>query len=271
MEIREEKSSLGISYRGFLIENPNIVFVHGIFGSGRNWQNYLRFVAKEYNLPALALDQRGHGQSDFFSSPATLQTLADDLIHFLKEKVKTPALLIGHSLGARVVMKVAAQSPDLIRSLMIVDSNLEPIPTQRLSPLDWMKSVPTPIKNRSAARDQLKTFSTDPMIVNFLLTNLIEKENGWEWRIDLNGLTELRENLAQVSLEQDWAKISSPIHLVRGEKSEHLTALQAKEMIASARDIKFYEIPEAGHWCHAENPAEFQKALREFLDGASLL
>jgi pimeloyl-ACP methyl ester carboxylesterase len=87
-----------------------LVLLHG--GSAR-WQSF------EVLLPDLAAswhiyapDFRGHGKSAWVSGSYRLQDYANDTIAFLRQRVKEPAYLFGHSLGGMVALLVAAQYPD---------------------------------------------------------------------------------------------------------------------------------------------------------------
>jgi pimeloyl-ACP methyl ester carboxylesterase len=101
---------------------PPLVLLHG--GSGR-WQ------AADPLLPALAErwhifapDLRGHGRSGRAAWSYRVQDYADDIAALLREDVRQPAVLFGHSLGGIVALMVAAQHPELVRAVIVGDAPL---------------------------------------------------------------------------------------------------------------------------------------------------
>ena len=106
------------------VSGPPIVFLHGVT---RRWQDFLTL------MPALAprwtthaFDFRGHGGSDRAPRYLLCDHLADALA-YLKEHVKEPAVLYGHSLGALVAAGLAAAAPELVRAVILEDPPSEPL------------------------------------------------------------------------------------------------------------------------------------------------
>lgn len=97
---------------------PPLLCLHGVT---RGWQSFLPL------LPTLALrwqvyapEQRGHGKSGRAKTYFTLD-YAPDAVSFLRREIKRPAVVYGHSLGAMVAAKVAAEAPDLVRAIILED------------------------------------------------------------------------------------------------------------------------------------------------------
>ena len=84
-----------------------LVLLHG--GSLR-WQDYLPVLPLlSFRYHTYALDLRGHGQSGRTPGAYRIEHFADDVVHFLHERVASPAALLGYSMGAHVAMEVAAR------------------------------------------------------------------------------------------------------------------------------------------------------------------
>ena len=71
-----------------------------------------------------ALDFRGHGKSDRVTRGYQWEAYAQDTVSFLKERMGEPAILVGHSLGAMVTLKIAAQVPEVVRAIVLEDPPL---------------------------------------------------------------------------------------------------------------------------------------------------
>lgn len=269
METQNKSSSQGIHYYQLGGSSPKMLFVHGLFGSGKNWQNYLKWVWKTFSIPVAAVDQRGHGKSPAFSGPGKLDLLAQDLEKLIQEIASEPILVLGHSLGAKVAMGVASSKPELVQRLMVVDTNLNAVREDLLPFIDKLSSLPLPLASRRDGREKLEEFIEDRHILEFMLTNLVQIEEGWNWRIDLKGLREVVEELIQRSLKKEWDSLTCPLTLVRGMDSLQLSSKEAKSMVRiHGRKADLVEIPGAGHWCHVDQPQRFKKALKTFIEEA---
>ena len=258
-------SKKGLQYYVQGESDPHVVFIHGLFGCGRNWHSYLRYVNEQFSLSCCAPDLRGQGDSQHFSCPGTIESLVEDVYDFLNElNLSKKPIVIGHSLGAKIAIVLAAKYPQLTEKIMVVDTALPPIGREVFTILDWLNGLKTPIQERREARSYFDSLTQDQRLRNFLLTNLIKGEKGYEWRLDLQGLHGVVTSLTTMDLESYWLKIDVPICLVRGANSTHLTAEQAEKM-KSLRDVDFVEIENAEHWVHADNPVAFRECLRNFL------
>lgn len=99
---------------------PPLVLVHGL---GRRWQVFLPLIpALSMRWHIFAPDLRGHGKSARFARGYRGTQYADDIIRLLREKVSTPPVIFGHSLGAIVGMWIASHHPELVRALILGDN-----------------------------------------------------------------------------------------------------------------------------------------------------
>lgn len=106
-------------------------------------------------------------------------------------------------------------------------------------------------------------FLQSPVLRQFLLTNLIEVNKKYQWRLNLESINVNFKNLAVFPSVQ--STYSGPTYFIGGGdsvflKPEHHEAI--KEIFPSAT---FDYIAGAGHWLHAEKPHEFLKLVTQFL------
>lgn len=97
---------------------PPIVLVHGATLRSEDWENVFPRLATRYRV--IAYDTRGHGKSGRAAS-YTLVDLANDAARVLREVAKSPAIVIGHSVGGATALVVAAREPALVRALVLED------------------------------------------------------------------------------------------------------------------------------------------------------
>jgi len=98
---------------------PVAIFLHGITAVGAVWDPVINRLAGSFR--AVAIDQRGHGLSDKPQSSYSAAELSDDVIALVEALGSGPAVIVGHSLGARNAVVAATRRPDLIRSVVAVD------------------------------------------------------------------------------------------------------------------------------------------------------
>lgn len=248
-------------------EHPQVIFIHGLLGSGQNWQTFLRVLNHDQKISVAAVDLRGHGKSPHFQGPGEFQIFVDDMQKWLKQYTQQPIYLVGHSMGGKVAMCVAARFPELIKKLMIVDITFEPIRPDVENVIEWMKTVETPNIDPNIAKIKLQQYTHDERLCNFLLTNWYLAKDGWSWRVDLNGLNDIALQLQQLNLQEDWQAICAPITLIRGAHSEHFSELQAQKMLSLLPNnpVQYIILHKSGHWCHADEPQRFRAILNEFI------
>ena len=101
-------------------EGQALVFIHGLGSSTRDWEYQTPEFSKEYQV--IALDLRGHGQSDKPEGPYTIPMFAADLAGLLQALDVKSAHIVGISLGGAVAFQFALDHPAMLKTLTIVNS-----------------------------------------------------------------------------------------------------------------------------------------------------
>jgi pimeloyl-ACP methyl ester carboxylesterase len=100
---------------------PPIVFVHGFLCRHRDWRHQVSHFAARHAV--IACDLRGHGETPRGEAPMTVETLGGDVASLLEDEALEDAILVGHSMGCRVVMEAYRQAPDRVAGLILVDGS----------------------------------------------------------------------------------------------------------------------------------------------------
>ena len=101
---------------------PVVLAAHGITGNSRSWVAVAHALGQRAQL--LAVDLRGRGSSRDVPAPYGLRAHADDLIAVLDARGIERAVITGHSLGAYIVARLAADDPDRASAVVLVDGGL---------------------------------------------------------------------------------------------------------------------------------------------------
>ncbi len=107
---------------------PAIVFVHGWCCSRENWRHQVAHFSRSHRV--IALDQRGHGESDKPDQDYTIGGFVDDLAWFIGDRGLDRPVIVGHSMGGVIAMNLARKHPDIARGIVMVDAPSTPLPEQ---------------------------------------------------------------------------------------------------------------------------------------------
>ncbi len=114
--------SVRLNYAEGPPNGPPLVLLHGL---GRRWQAFLPLIpALSLRWHIFAPDLRGHGKSSRVARGYRGDDYAADLANFLRERVTTPAVVFGHSLGGMAGMWLASHHPERVRALILGDNRI---------------------------------------------------------------------------------------------------------------------------------------------------
>jgi pimeloyl-ACP methyl ester carboxylesterase len=121
-------------------ENPTLIFIHGSPGSWDAFKEYLKdsLLLKKYRL--ISIDRPGFGHSNF-GNAQNLDIQSQRISEFIKTiDNKKPLILVGHSLGGPMIVKLAADNPAMYKQLVILSGAVDP---NAEKPEKWRKVIKT--------------------------------------------------------------------------------------------------------------------------------
>ncbi|HYG03121.1 MAG TPA: alpha/beta fold hydrolase [Chryseosolibacter sp.] len=234
-----------------------IVILHGIFGSSDNWLTQARILSPDYRV--LSLDLRNHGQSPH-SNDFDYQAMVDDLAEFLNEHNVEDPIIIGHSMGGKVVMNFALAHPEKLSRLVVVDISPRPYNLEHYIILDGLNAIPiNEITTRNEADEILARYVDESDVRQFLLKNLQRKTTGgFTWKINLPVIT---KNLHKIGHDLQFeGTFDKPTLFIRGGRSRYVTD-EDMSRIKTLFPRAELETLDTGHWVQAERPQEFVDTL----------
>ena len=112
-----------------------LVIVHGLYGSSDNWLSVAKKLENHFSL--YLVDLRNHGNSPH-SEEHNYQAMSQDLKDFILENnIKSP-ILMGHSMGGKVVMHLGLSNTELIQRMIVVDISPWEISMPPISSICWI-------------------------------------------------------------------------------------------------------------------------------------
>ena len=236
-----------------------VVILHGLLGSSRNWQSVAKAVAPHHRV--LCVDQRNHGRSPWAPTMGYEEMAADVRALIEAQGLERP-VVIGHSMGGKTAMALALETPQAIGRLVVVDIAPVSYPDRFSSYVDAMQRVDMEhLTRRADATLQLATRIQDMDVVGFLMQNLVSQGSHLDWRVNLAGIGSSMPTLTGFPTELLQRAFPGRTTLIRGALSDYVQPDDVEVMRASFPDLTVVDIQGAGHWVHADRPADFVAAL----------
>lgn len=242
-----------------------VVFAHGLLFSGRMFDDQVDALKERYRC--ITFDFRGQGRSEVTQSGYDMDTLAEDAIGLIAALRCAPCHFAGLSMGGFVGLRLALRHPQLLRSLILLETSADPEPAWNRLRYSLLIVIARwfglrPVGNRIMRIMFGKRFLRDP--------SRSRLRDEWRKRIlanDRTGITRAASGaVRRAGLVDELEKIALPTLIVVGEHDTATGPALADRMHARIRRSQLAVIPGAGHSSPIEEPQAVTEALARFLD-----
>lgn len=244
-------------------EGKPFVILHGFLGMSDNWKTLgKKFAEMGYQMHLL--DQRNHGRS-FRDTTFSYQVMSEDLLAYCDHHQLDSIVLLGHSMGGKTAMEFACDHPQRVDALVAADIAPKAYPKHHQDILKALNSLDfNQLQSRGQADKVLQEYIPELGVRLFLLKNLYWVEKGQlGLRINLPVLT---SQVAEVGMALAPEKhYDGPSLFIRGGNSGYVTDLDILSIRQQFPAFQVETVHGAGHWLHAEQPAEFQALVAKFI------
>jgi len=274
---------------------PSVVLLHGQADMAWSMDPIARALAGRYRV--VALDQRGHGESDHAGAYSMAHFIGDLLAVIDLLGLDRP-VLVGHSLGGQVAAQFSGLFPDLVRALVVAEGIGPPVrmgaggAAERLTRARALTRMATqPIRLRpmhdhdEAAAKLLRAHpGLDPDRATFLarVGTKPTSEGGVVWRFDPYTRHWVLNHDPERA-EERWAAVRCPVLVVTGaeawerwwkeqsmvarvEGSSGFDPTEVDRRVARFADVEHHELPDAGHMLPYDAPGALADLVVDFLD-----
>ncbi|MUJ20793.1 alpha/beta fold hydrolase [Aliivibrio fischeri] len=240
----------------------HLILIHGLFGSLDNLGLLARQFETEYRV--ISVDLRNHGRS-FHSDIHNYHELANDLVNLFDHLSITSAHIVGHSMGGKVAMALASQSPQLIQSLSILDMAPIAYPERKHDAVfsGLHKILDNKPTTRKEADDLLATSIVDPGVRQFLSKSLYKEQEHLALRFNVNALF---DNYAQIIGWDNIPAFEGDVIFIKGQNSDYILAEHQANIISQFPNAKAHIVNGTGHWLHAEKPETIYRVIKRFIE-----
>ena len=243
-------------------EGSPLLILHGLFGSLDNWQTLGKILAEKNTV--YLIDLRNHGKSPHSESFSYLD-MVKDVAELIEDESLEKVSILGHSMGGKTAMTFAAEFPQYLDKLIVVDIAPKKYAPHHKEIIDALYSLDlSVIKSRREADEIMKQKIAVDGTRLFLLKNLNrEKEGGYSWKMNLDLLTNEIEKV--IDITPIPFPIQIPTLFIRGGSSGYILDSDFDRIEELFPSSEIETIEGAGHWVHAEKPRELLELITEFL------
>jgi esterase len=263
----------GLRFRYLDWENQGlrpILFLHGGALTAHTWDLCCLALRDEFHC--LALDQRGHGDTDWApDADYSIAAQREDVRGFVDKLGLNRFVLAGMSMGAINALAFAIHYPEKLSHLVIIDAGPEIRRPGSRRIRDFVNGGANP-EPLDAIIERALVFNPrrDPKILRrSLMHNLRQQTDGnWVWKYDRKRFQQMDRDMHTAerrALADGLAKITVPTLVVRGAESDVFHEEDAERLAQRLPDGRCVTIPRAGHTVQGDNPKDLAEALREFL------
>ena len=241
-----------------------IVFSHGLLWSLEMFRPQMDHLRERYRC--IGYDHRGQGRSgDVDVRSIGMEALYQDAVGLIEHLELGRVHFAGLSMGGFVAMRLAARRPDLLRSLILMETSADREPEENVPRYRMLNAVARyiglkPVTDRVMPIMFGREFLTDPARESERAAwrDKLAKNRRSIWRA-VNGVID-RDPIAP-----ELGRIDLPTLVIVGEQDVATVPAKAERLHEAIAGSKLVRIPGAGHSSSIEQPERVNAALDEFL------
>lgn len=238
---------------------PPLLLLHGLGSSGQDWDLLVPRLAASYRV--IVPDVRGHGRSDKPAGPYGVPLFARDIAAFLDRLNLSSVHVAGVSMGGMLAFELVIRRPDLVRSLVIINSGPDMVPrTLRFRAALTMRVLLLRLLG-PAGLARIVAGKLFPKPQHAALRRQIEERLA---RNDRDVYLRATRGLIGWSVLDRLPEIRCPVLVLASDRD--YTPVKLKEAYAAQiKDATLEVLTDSGHAAPAENPEQVAAAMARFL------
>jgi len=249
--------------------SPPMLLLHGFMGHAHVWDAFGQEFRSHYHV--IALDQRGHGESQWSKETAySIDEHFSDLAGFVETLDLDDLVLMGHSMGGRNALFFAVCVPEKVRRLILVDSRPGNSAESSSALMQLLLHFPLQADSLDQVVEsiqRLHPYLPKEAAYHIAKYGYARSEYG-KYVPKYDTRMSLQCEKADYAAENIWSflkNVSCPTLVVRGEESPFFSREDAKKMCSILPKAVLREIPHSTHMPVQENPDAFKKVVSDFL------
>lgn len=243
-----------------------IVFGHGLLWSGEMFRAQVAALRERYRC--ITLDWRGQGRSEVTAGGYDMDSLTQDAAALIEQLQAAPCHYVGLSMGGFIGMRLAIRRPELLKSLVLMETSADPEPAENVPRYRLLGWVGRWLGFRLTANRVMpimfgRKFIQDPARA--------EERRYWRERLIANNragtLHALNGVITRQGVYDQLDRIHLPTLIIVGDQDVATVPDKSRRIQARIPGSQLVIIPGAGHSSSVEEPAAVTAALQTFLAG----
>lgn len=243
-----------------------LVFAHGLLWSGRMFDAQVAAFKDHYRC--ITYDFRGQGQTEVTADGYDMDTLYEDTVALLESLQATPCHFVGLSMGGFIGMRIALRRPELLKSLILIETTADPEPTENIPKYKRLNLVARWVGFKPVTKPVMKI-----MFGQKFLNDSTRVKHYAEMVRQLHanhrvGITRaVMGVINRQGVYEQIDKITTPTLICVGDQDVATVPAKSERMHARIPNSQMVIIPGAGHTSSVEEPEAINQAIRSFLSG----
>ncbi|HBG70314.1 MAG: hypothetical protein A2W93_16010 [Bacteroidetes bacterium GWF2_43_63] len=260
-----------------------LIILHGLLGMSDHWIPLAKQFSEQFHV--VVPDLRNHGQSPH-AEDFSYRCMQSDIMELLSDLQLKSCNLLGHSMGGKLAMQLALNHPEKVDKLIVGD----------ISPVDYPmdedneivqalnKTNLSAVHSREELQFVIQNATADKMLQGLILKNIsVQGSSEFSWKPDLESITKNLQKIYnfhchglqirdsencyrdRASENSEKSSFNKETLFIRGGNSTYITQNHHAIISELFPLSEIVTIENAGHWLHAEKPAEFYAACMRFL------
>jgi len=245
-----------------------IAFSHGLLWGTELFAPQIAALSGRYRC--IAWDHRGQGQSaaDPHRHVIDMELVWQDAVALLEALAPGPVHFCGLSMGGFVAMRMGARRPDLVKSLILMETSSDPEPVENLGKYRLLTKMVKTL-GQTLAKPLIRSQVLPIMVGKTILADKSRKaelkrfgdimgRRGDIWRA-VNGVIE------RAGIHMELSRVTVPTLVIVGDEDVATVPAKAEKIASAISRAKLVRIPRAGHSSSVEEPVLVTAAMEEFL------
>lgn len=262
-----------------------LILIEGLGYSSWMWYKQLPVLSEDYQV--IVFDNRGVGKTDKPEEEYSIEIMAEDAAGLLKTLGIDSAHVLGVSMGGFIAQELALRHPDMVRSLILVSTNMGSYNKPYVSPVFWggflklwgflpeileaSGKASVPVNNYGLSREEKIRYGLSLALSRkYFDAHPDEVEKIVQWRMDNPQPNYAWRNQLQAGIKFDSSgrvhEIKAPALVISGSEDRIIKPESTKELSEALEDSTFKPIEGAGHLLFIERSRKFNNTVLRFLD-----
>ncbi len=238
-----------IAYSDFGIGENAVIFLHGWRSNKEVWQQVTDKLISLSAYKLYTVDLPGFGKSQTPEIPMTVGDYAEVVKGFIEKLELKNVIIVGHSFGGRIGIKLAAKYPSLIKKLVLVDAAGFAMDSSKKITMNFAAKIAKPFFKPKFMQGLRKS---------------IYKQIGAEDYVATPNLQKTFVNITGEDLTEDLKKIICPTLIITGEDDKETPVEFGKRMQSLIHNSRFIILANAGHFSFLDQSDEFLRVIENF-------